>query len=91
MGTASRRSCEDGLDEAIEQTFPASDPIAPGNSTGTEKPGSDPNRKAPVITREQVQDAAAQTEECPACQGRGRIDTGACQRCGGLGRVAVSD
>ena len=64
---------EGGLDHAVEQTFPASDPIAPKSITGTEPPPSDPARKAPVISREQVEAAAQQTEECPRCHGTGRV------------------
>ena len=59
------REEEKALDRAIEQSFPASDPIPPKHITGTEPPGSDINRKAPKITREQVEAAANPTGEAP--------------------------
>lgn len=61
------------LDKAVEQTFPASDPVAPHNITGTEPPGSDPKRKAPKIKKEDIEAAAQPTEECPTCHGTGRV------------------
>ena len=48
-----KRRPGDGLTRRVEQTFPASDPIAPKSITGTEPPPSDPARTAPVISREQ--------------------------------------
>lgn len=61
------------LDEAVRQTFPASDPVSPRHITGTEEPGSDPTRRAPVISSEDVARAAAATETCPRCHGTGRV------------------
>ena len=60
------REEEKALDRAIEQSFPASDPIPPKHITGTEPPGSDIDRKAPKITRQQVEAAANPTGEPPA-------------------------
>jgi hypothetical protein len=34
-----RRRLDERLDEALAETFPASDPIAVGHPTGTERPG----------------------------------------------------
>ena len=36
------------LDEALDDTFPASDPIAVGAPTGTEPPRAPVDRKAPL-------------------------------------------
>ena len=61
------------IDRALEQSFPASDPVQPKNVTGTEAPGSSITRKAPKISRADVEAAAQQTVECPECQGVGRV------------------
>jgi hypothetical protein len=42
------------IDKAVDMTFPASDPAASGKATGTEAPARPADRKAPVITREEV-------------------------------------
>lgn len=60
-------------DRALEQTFPASDPATPDAITGTEKPGSDIKRKAPRISRAEVEAATQKTVECPMCHGIGRV------------------
>ncbi len=39
-GEDDRRKQEDGLDEALEQTFPASDPFSVGQFTATEAAGA---------------------------------------------------
>jgi hypothetical protein len=44
-------------DRAVDMTFPASDPVAQGKPTGTEKPRRPVDRKAPVITREKIEQA----------------------------------
>ena len=44
-------------DSAVDMTFPASDPIAHGKPTGTEKPRRPADRHAPLITREQIEQA----------------------------------
>jgi len=44
-------------DEAVDMTFPASDPVAHGKPTGTEKPRRPVDRKAPLITREEIEEA----------------------------------
>ena len=49
------------LDKAVEMTFPASDAPARGEPTGTEPPRRPADRKAPRITREQIE--AAQRDE----------------------------
>jgi hypothetical protein len=45
------------VDKALDLTFPASDPPAFGTSTATEPPGRPSDRKPPVITREQIEQA----------------------------------
>jgi hypothetical protein len=46
---AAARMREDALDEALDDTFPASDPIAVGRPTSTEPPRAPVDRKAPVF------------------------------------------
>ena len=48
---------EKKIDDAIDKTFPASDPPASGRSTSTEAPARPADRKAPVITKEEIEDA----------------------------------
>jgi len=50
---------EDRIDRALEMTFPASDPPAPGHATGTEPPAQPPSRQARRIGRAEVEAAAA--------------------------------
>ena len=44
-------------DKAVDMTFPASDPVAQGEPTGTEEPRRPVDRKAPVTTREEIEQA----------------------------------
>lgn len=60
-------------DRALDQTFPASDPATADAITGTEDPGSDVNRRAPQVSRQEVEAAAKSTVECPTCRGIGRV------------------
>ena len=48
---------EKKLDKALEMTFPASDPPVTGKPTSTEPPGRPADRRAPVITREDIEQA----------------------------------
>jgi hypothetical protein len=48
------RKLEAQLDEALGETFPASDPISVGHSTSTEPPARPTDRKAPVIDPDDV-------------------------------------
>ena len=48
-GEDGRRKQEAGLDEALEQTFPASDPFSVGQFTATEPPARPADRKAPLV------------------------------------------
>ena len=45
------------LDEALEHTFPASDPVSVGHPTGTEPPLRPTDRKAPLIDAADVAEA----------------------------------
>ena len=49
------------LDDAVDMTFPASDPLAAGKSTGTEALKRPLDREPPLITKEQI-DAAEKGE-----------------------------
>jgi hypothetical protein len=44
-----RRRLDARLDEALDETFPASDPIAVGKPTGTERPARPVDRKPPLF------------------------------------------
>jgi hypothetical protein len=48
------RKLDAQLDEALVDTFPASDPVAVGRFTSTEPPARPTDRKAPVIDLEEV-------------------------------------
>lgn len=48
-GGDDRRKQEAGLDQALEQTFPASDPFSVGQFTATEPPARPADRKAPLV------------------------------------------
>lgn len=52
--TRIKKPTEDKVDEAVDMTFPASDPTAPGKPTGNEPPARPVDRKAPVITKDQI-------------------------------------
>lgn len=43
------RKLDRELDEALGQTFPASDPFSVGRITGTEPPARPIDRKAPIV------------------------------------------
>jgi hypothetical protein len=92
MGDKNQTKLDRMLDTALENTFPASDPVALNSVRSTEPPGSDPDRRAPMITREQVEAAAPQIETCPRCNGTGRAEQGdgECSRCNGTGRVVTA-
>ncbi len=61
-GEERRRPVDDRLDEALEETFPASDATATGAPTATEPAGRPMNRQAPEITREQIEHARRNDE-----------------------------
>jgi hypothetical protein len=45
------------VDEAVDLSFPASDATAHGKPTSTERPARPSDRKAPRISREQIEQA----------------------------------
>jgi hypothetical protein len=55
---SARERRESTVDDAVEMTFPASDPAVPGHATGTEPAARPPDRRAPVITKEEIERAA---------------------------------
>jgi hypothetical protein len=57
MSTDSKKHKEKKHDKAVDMTFPASDPTAHGKPTGTEDPCRPADRKAPKITKEQIEQA----------------------------------
>jgi len=48
--TSQRRKLDASLDEALAQTFPASDPVSVGHATATEPPSRPIDRKPPLAT-----------------------------------------
>lgn len=52
-----RKRKSDKLDEAVEKTFPASDPVNVGTPTGTEPPKRPMDRLPPVITKHDIEAA----------------------------------
>ena len=57
-GNPERKRREDKVDAAVDMTFPASDAPTPGHATSTEPPARPVDRKAPLITKEQIEAAA---------------------------------
>lgn len=52
-----RKRQEEKIDEAIQETFPASDPTATGKATSTEPPKRPKDREAPIISKEEIEQA----------------------------------
>jgi hypothetical protein len=46
------------VDKSLDMTFPASDPPASNQSTGTEAPGRPESRQAPLISKDEIEAAA---------------------------------
>ena len=57
MTTDKKRETEKKVDKGLDMTFPASDPVATGKATSTEPPRRPKDRKAPVITKEEIEQA----------------------------------
>jgi len=55
FGTSEGR--EKRVDEAVDMTFPASDPVATGETTSTEPPRRPTDREPPIITKEEIEQA----------------------------------
>jgi hypothetical protein len=53
----SKKKKEQKLDKALDQSFPASDAKAHGKPTSTEPPRRPVDRRAPRITKEQIEQA----------------------------------
>jgi hypothetical protein len=66
----SRRK-DKSVDKAGDMSFPASDPPAAGRATSTEPPARPTDRRAPAISREQIE-AAQRSEGHDQPSGRGR-------------------
>jgi hypothetical protein len=49
-----RKNGERDLDKALEDTFPASDPVTVGRSTGDEEPTAPIGRKTPLLDVELI-------------------------------------
>jgi hypothetical protein len=52
-----KRKKDAEVDRSVDMTFPASDAPASGQTTGTEAPKGPVDRKSPVITKEQIEQA----------------------------------
>jgi hypothetical protein len=65
------KALEAQLDEALMETFPASDPIAVGHPTGQEPVGSPIDRRAPVLDARDIA-AARGAQDAPAPRSRPR-------------------
>jgi hypothetical protein len=59
QGRDDAKTLERKIDDAVEMTFPASDPTAIGGATSTEPPARPANRQAPSLTKEEIERAAA--------------------------------
>jgi fatty-acid peroxygenase len=55
---AAPRGREGKVDDAVEMTFPVSDPTASGRATSTEPASRPANREAPIIAKEEIERAA---------------------------------
>ena len=53
------QACDRKVDEAVEMTFPASDPTATGRATGTEPAARPSSRQASIPSKEDIERAAA--------------------------------
>jgi hypothetical protein len=58
VGMRKKRKEKDAkIDQSVDMSFPASDAPASGETTGTEAPKRPVDRKAPVITKEEIEQA----------------------------------
>lgn len=97
---ANARSQDEKLDEALRETFPGSDAIAPGITTSTEPIGQPLDRHTPPLTHEQIEDArgidlADRLPPVPRAVAGDEVPPGTpgaftvpCPICKGTGRVA---
>jgi hypothetical protein len=68
-----RKRQEEKIDEAIRETFPASDPTATGEATSTEPPKRPKDREPPIISKEEIEQAK---------QGKGHAQNDSIKRSG---------
>jgi hypothetical protein len=52
-----KREQDKKVDDAVDQTFPASDPGATGKATSTEPPKRPQDRNAPLISKVEIEQA----------------------------------
>jgi hypothetical protein len=57
MTTTKKKETEKKVDESIDMSFPASDPTATGKATSTEPPRRPKDRQAPIISKEEIEQA----------------------------------
>jgi hypothetical protein len=82
------------LDEALDESFPASDPVAispkppkeapqppPPSGSGSDPAGLNPGDEAPPGT------PGSGDNVCPVCHGSGRLNQQRCSECGGSGVI----
>jgi DnaJ-class molecular chaperone len=99
-----KKAREDDVDQSVEMTFPASDAATPGHATSTEPPSRPTDRRAPMISKDDIEAAAkgaghgrGETSPppghvaCPECGGSGKIGEERCRKCGGVGAIPDSD
>jgi len=89
-----RTSREKDVDKAVEMTFPASDATTPGHATSTEPAMRPTDRRAPVISKDDIEAAAKGAERksaCPSCGGSGKVGDARCPKCAGIGAVPDTD
>jgi hypothetical protein len=60
------RKLDKDLDDALGQTFPASDPVSVGNITSTEPPSRPVDSKAPRVIREPPSEKRREIKEPPS-------------------------
>ena len=99
-----KKAREEDVDKSVEMTFPASDAATPGHATSTEPPSRPTDRRAPTISKDDIEAAAKGTGQgrretspspahvaCPECGGSGKIGDKRCRTCGGVGAIPDSD
>jgi hypothetical protein len=61
-GEDRKRRQDEKVDEAIRETFPASDPAAVGGATGTEPIKGPKNRQPPILSQDEIERARRDDE-----------------------------
>jgi hypothetical protein len=78
----SRKQKDHEVDKAVDMTFPASDAPAHGKATGTETPRRPVDRKAPLVTKEQIEQAKRGEGHGPAGPDKARHPRSGSRRSG---------